>query len=131
MKRFLEIACLFVLGSGVAQAGGIGGGSGNTIGSGAPVVYDSSTQVIRIYGRTDEHFEIGPRGSYSASGLTTYYMDPADFAKLQDLVDSRKVLNAVVIKSDGEVIRSYNVVSGDQLEKVELIDRRAAIRPRY
>ncbi len=130
MKRFLEVACLFALGSGIAHAGGIGGGSGNTIGSRVRIEYDSTTQVIRIYGRTAERFEIGPSGSSSASGLTTYPMDPADLTKLQDLADTRKALNAVVITRDGEVAQSYNVVSGEELENVKLIDRRSKISPR-
>jgi hypothetical protein len=79
---------------------------------------------IWVPGRLDERFELIPRGHRSDSGLTTYAMEPGDFARLQDVLDSRQAIRA---QGEGGA-RSYRAVSGEQLQHVELIDRRAAIR---
>jgi len=123
MKRLIGIALLFVLGAGGAQAGGIGGiGNG---GAGLTVVYESSTHSLYIPGRLDERFEVLRRGVNSDSGLTVYYIEPGDFYRLQNALDSRQVINGY---NDKGGMRSYRAVSGDQPQQVELIDRRAAIR---
>jgi hypothetical protein len=121
MKRFLSIAFIFVLGSQVAQGGGVGGFGGSR----APLIYyDPITHSLIIHGRPDIHFEITRKGSVSDSNLKTYSLDAAEFARLLEISDSREVIS---VQGEGGT-SSYRVVSGEQLQQVELIDRRAAIR---
>jgi len=120
MKRLIGIALGFVLGTGLAQAGGIGGLGGGGIG--LVIVYDQFTHSIWVPGQLDEHFEINRRSASSDSG---YYMDSKDFRLLQAAQDTRQVISA---KDEGGGTRSYRVISGDQPQQVELIDRRAAAR---
>jgi hypothetical protein len=122
MKRLFGIAFLFVLGAQVAQGGGIGGLGGG--GAGLTIRFDPLTLRVWVPGRLDERFEVMPRGYHSDSELTTYSMEPEDFARLQDVLDSRQVIQ---VRGEGGT-RSYRAVSGEQLQQVELIDRRAAIR---
>lgn len=123
MKRLVGIALMFVLGAGVAQGGGIGGLGGG--GAGLTIVYDAVTHSIWIPGHLDERFEITRRGASRDSELATYFMEPSDFSRLQQALDSRQVISAW---GEHGGTRSYRAVSGDQPQQVELIDRRAAIR---
>lgn len=122
MKRFFGIALMFVLGAQMAQGGGIGGLGGG--GAALTIRFDPTTLSIWVPGRLDERFEISRRGYSPDSDLTTYYMDAADFARLQSALDSYQVIQAQ--GSDGK--RSYRAISSEQMQQVELIDRRAAIR---
>jgi hypothetical protein len=118
MKRLLGIAIVFVLKAGLAEGGGGIGGFGM-------VTYDGTSHRIWISGHLDERFEIVRRGVNPNGDAMTYFMEPADFSRLQQAVDSRKVIQA---QDDNGGTRSYRCVSGDQPQQVELIDRRAAIR---
>ncbi len=122
MKRFYGIALMFVLGAQMAQGGGIGGLGGG--GASLTIRFDPTTYSIWVPGRLDERFEITRRGYSPDSNVVTYYMEPSDFARLQDALDSRQVIQAQ--GADGK--RSYRAISSDQWQQVELIDRRAAIR---
>jgi hypothetical protein len=121
MKRFFGIALMFVLGAQAAQGGGIGGLGGGGAGM---IRFDPMTLSIWVPGRLDERFEITRRGYSPDSELMTYFMEPGDFARLQDALDSRQVIQAH--GEDGK--RSYRAISGEQMQQVELIDRRAAMR---
>jgi len=122
MKRRIGIALGFVLATGVAQAGGIGGLGG---GIGLVIVYDSVNHTICVPGQLDEHFEINRRGASPDSGLPAYIMENKDFKILLNAQDTRQVITA---KDEVGATRSYRVISGDQPQQVELIDRRTAIR---
>jgi len=121
MKRRLGIALGFVLGTGVAHAGGIGGLGG----IGLVAIYDQKTHTVCVPGQLDEHMEITRRGSSSSADLTAFYMNNNDFKFLQDVQDTRKTMS---VKDENGATRSYRVISGDQTQQVELVDRRAAVR---
>jgi hypothetical protein len=123
MKIFLGIAFIFALAAQVAHGGGIGGiggGGGSTV----AIYYYPATKILKIAGRPDMHFEIARKGTSRDSSLRTYYLEPAEFARLLEISDSREVIS---VQGEGGT-SSYRVVSGEQLQQVELIDRRAAIR---
>lgn len=123
MNRIVEFTLLLVFISSIAQASGGIGGSG---GSGrAVIVIDPVSRTIYFPGQLDDCFEILPHDATVAPGTRTYYLDANDFVMLQNAQDTLATFEAQ--GADGST-KSYRVKSGDQLNQVEMIDRRAAIR---
>jgi|GEM_PF-6699804 len=122
MKVFTEIACLFVLGTGTAFGGGIGGLGG---GQSRAVCYDSPTHYLYIQGRLADR--CGGTRSFSVADhqLQSFSIDLTALDSLQYKMDSNQLVNA---KSSSGANKSYRVYPGDEPQQFELVDRREAIR---
>lgn len=116
---------MFVLAAGVAQGGGLGGLGG---GLGKTATYDSVHEKVLVRGSlndTDRRFEIIRRGMTADAGANSYVMEAGDFARLQKVADSGKVINVI---DEHKQTLSCRAESGDQPQQVKLIERRPAMR---
>jgi len=124
MKHFSEIALFFFLCADIAGATGIGGGSSGGAGR-SVIVYDSQSNMLCIPGRLEEHVEISSLVVEFEANKASYTMSASDFALLHKAQDTLQVIDAT---TDSGAIKSYRIISGDEIDQLELIDRRAAIR---
>lgn len=123
MKRFLGMILGFAFGAGLAYGGSIGGIVGN--GNNSMLIYNPSNHSLMIPDWLDEYFVITKRDVNSSSDFKIYSMKPRDFDRIQDVADSNEYVN---VKGENNSNRSYRVRSGDEMDKVELFDRRIEMR---
>jgi hypothetical protein len=122
MKRIMGtiLSCAFVAGS--AHGGSIGGTSP---GNASSLFYYPNGYGIFVPDYLDDYIVITKRGTRIDSDFKTYSLDSRDFGRLQDVADSYSYVN---VKGENNTSRSYRVRSGDEANKVELIDRRLEMR---
>jgi hypothetical protein len=123
MKRLVGIALGMALGATIVQAGGSIGGVG--------LYYDAVGYTLRIPDKLAERFAVLRQNGGADSNLTTYSIKADDFVRLQNLADSRLTVSG---KDSNDETRSYWVYSGDEINELMLIDRRAKMRngrPQY
>lgn len=117
MKRLVGIALGMALGATIVQAGGSIGGVG--------LYYDAMGYILRIPDRLPERFAILRQNGGADSDLIAYSLRGEDFARLQNLADSRLSVSG---KNSNNETSSYWVNSGDEINELKLVDRRAAMR---
>lgn len=122
MKRFMGMILSVVAVAGSAHGGSIGG---TTTGNASSLFYYPNGYAIFVPDRLDEYIVITKRGTRVDSDYKTYSLDSRDFDRLQDVADSYSYVNA---KGENNTTRSYRVRSGNESNKVELIDRRVEMR---
>jgi hypothetical protein len=117
MKRIVGIALGMALGATIVHAGGTIGGFGREL------FYNTVTHTLTIPGKLADYIFIARQGSSLDSEVKAYPMKALGFASLQDAADSQLM---ITVKGADEKTRSYWVNSGEELNEVELADRRAA-----
>jgi hypothetical protein len=122
MKRFTGMILVVAAIAGSAHGGTIGGVTGTKA---STLFFLPNGYGIYVPDRLDEYIVITKRGTQTGSDYKTYSLDSRDFDRLQDVADSYSYVNA---KGENNTTRSYRVRSGDESNKVELIDRRVEMR---
>lgn len=117
MKRLVGIALGMALGATIVQAGGSIGGVG--------LYYDTVGYTLRIPDRLAERFAVLRQNGGAESAIMAYSIKGDDFARLQNLTDSRVAVSG---KDSNNETGSYWVYSGDEINELMLIDRRAKMR---